>query len=227
MVCQYDFKIFKWLSGIPVICTVHTVCEHEGFIRNAIEKLVTINPTLYIAVSDSVAQSLITNRHINSHLIKVIKNGIETIELNPTLKKSNDYFTFGSVGRFVPVKNYDLLIKCFAVCIEKNSNCRLMLIGHGPEESKLKKLARKFNIEHKVIFITGQKAQPYYSQFDCFVQPSQFEGLSLALLEALHSHVPAIVTSPTKTHDIIRHRYNGYIIEPNNYEQLIEALRFF
>ncbi len=216
-------RILGRLLKIPVICAVHTVCEHEGKIRTFIERIIPVQPTHYIAVAPRIATSLTQWRKIDPASITIIKNGIDNPSVT-TFTKNDTFFTIGSVGRFVPVKNYDLLLKSFTQLRKNHTHCRLMLLGEGPEEQALRRLAQDLSIEQFVIFIVGQDAQSYYAQFDCFVQPSKFEGLSLALLEALQQGLPVVVAGGDKKHDVIAHGHNGLVIEPNNPEALIDAL---
>lgn len=218
--------VLRKLTKIPVISVVHALCEHEGRLRTAIERCLPFAPSRYVAVSDQIAQSLVRNRRVKPASITTIYNGIDTSELSlqDSINKQNSIFVFGSVGRFVKVKNYNLLLESFAQIAHQYKHIHLMLVGNGPEEQALRLQTQALNIAEKVTFITGQKAAPYYKQFDCFVQPSRYEGLSLALLEALYFELPVIVTSPTQHHEVITHGYNGLIISPNNKKALTQSL---
>jgi glycosyltransferase involved in cell wall biosynthesis len=70
----------------------------------------------------------------------------------------------------------------------------------------------------------GQAAYGYYPLMDCFVLPSLQEGLSIALLEAMASRLPCVVTSVDHTHPVIENRVNGMVIQPVNVGQLVDAL---
>lgn len=106
----------------------------------------------------------------------------------------------------------------------KYQNIRAVIVGVGPELAALQAQAQKLAITAKVKFIIEKPAYNYYKLFDCFAQPSEFEGLSLALLEALCLQIPCIVTGNSKQHEIITHAKHGLIIEPNNPQELYEAL---
>lgn len=215
-----------FFTKIPVISAVHALVEHEGALRTFIERCVPFSPTRYVAVGNQVAQSLIQRRRIRPSRITTIYNGIDTHALIAHDKrgvKKHGEFIFGSVGRLVPVKNYALLLESFADLAKQQSNVRLMLVGDGHQEQYLRLRAQALMIADKVTFITGQKALPYYAQFDCFVQPSRYEGISLALLEALFFELPVIVTSHDQ-HEVVAHKNNGLVIPPDDRGALTHAM---
>lgn len=222
-------SLMGFYSRIPVIHSAHTLSEHEGKLRTFLQKYFPFKATHYIAVSDAVKDSLLRNQAIHDSSITVIKNGID-ISLLPQDQSSQNksgHFVIGSVGRFVPVKNYDLLLKSFSLLAHRYNHIHLMLVGHGPEEKNLRTHAEHLGLSDRVTFIVGKKASDYYSSFDCFVQPSSYEGLSLALLEALYCQLPAIVTGIHTAHEVIINQYNGLVIPPDNEEALTEALELF
>lgn len=218
---------------IPIICALHTVWQHEGTLRNVLNYInlpLVRNP---VAVSQTVAESF-QRKKLCAGKIVVIPNGIDTSNL---LKKSQEEsitrkalsisetdFIIGSVGRFVPVKNYDLLLDCASLLINKYSGIKIMLVGLGPQYQKLKSQAESLKISDHVYFVIGQPAYRYYKLFDCFVQPSTYEGLSMALLEALCFKIPCVVTGKNSSHEIIKNNYNGLVIEPLNVDQLYQAI---
>lgn len=218
------------LLNVPIICTLHTVKSHEGIIRNTLNRLSLPYANHIIAVSNSVKQSF---RQLNN--IAVITNGIlrheildkakSTMVTRAELGINNGDYVIGSVGRFVKVKNYHILLDCAKILINNHSKIKILLVGTGPEEKALIAQAQKLGIQKHVIFVIGRPAYNYYSLFDCFVQPSAHEGLSIALLEALSCNLPCIVTGKNKKHEVIENNKSGLVIEPNNLQELACALK--
>lgn len=69
--------------------------------------------------------------------------------------------------------------------------------------------------------ITGNRfAWGFYPLFDCFVLPSQAEGLSIALLEAMSFGLPCITTAQKGGHPVIAHGVNGLLMRPDNAQDL-------
>lgn len=219
------------LLKIKVVSILHTNQEHEGIFRSSLNFLILRKANKVIAVSDGVAQSAIDKCGLTSKMISTINNGIDIKDLKNNnllsnisrdyLKVPPDSFIFGSVGRFVTVKNYNFLIEVAAKHIGKYPNSYLLLIGGGPEYNNLKLKAQALNITNKVIFILDQPAYKYYHLFDCFIQSSLHEGLSIALLEALSFNIPCIVTNKSYHHDVIKNNLSGIIC---NYDQLENSI---
>ncbi len=215
-------RLWGNLLSIPVYCALHTVAEHSGPFRNYIDTLFPFKARGYIAVSKEVKKSY--QKILPAKKIMVIENGIPVSRAQKVIKKSN-CFTIGAIGRFVPVKNYHILLDAFALVHKEFPETRLMVVGHGPLENKLREQAYTLGISDAVTFFINKPAQDFYSQFDCFVQPSQCEGFSLTAAEALQAGVPVIVTGKGRHHIFIQHEKHGLVIPPNCVQELYRALK--
>ena len=201
-------RIAAKIMGIACISSLHNHAELNGKVRHLFD-LVAPQPSRFIAVSSQVKQSFGYAR------TTIIRNGIAPYQgihkSRADIDLDEHHFIIGSVGRFHSDKQYDLLIRSFACVAKKYDQARLLLMGSGPQEQVLKKLAQELGVEDKITFIIGQLAQPYYALFDCFVLSSKNEGISLALLEAMSMGVPCIITHDTKKHAVITHEQTGII----------------
>lgn len=217
------------LLRIPCVSVVHAMTEHEGRTRTIIDRIVPCTPTTYVAVSQAVQQSLATHKRLHAAPCVIIKNGINAAALQKNsvavrIDKQSDTFLIGAVGRLITEKNYAVLLHSFAQLHKVHEHIELMIIGSGPEEIPLKKLAEQLQISHKINWLGNRLAHPYYQFFDCYVQPSKTEGLSIALLEALSCSLPVIVTGKQKSHEVIQDGLHGIVIEPNDIDALTAAL---
>ncbi len=221
-------RIAGYFLSIPVVCSLHTVAQHSGFIRNTVDYLIDnlspFGPQRYIAVSPLVKQSY--NSLLGDKKIVVIENGVSPFTLIAAHKKKNRY-TIGTIGRFVAVKNYHLLITLFARLHKEFPTTHLMLVGHGPLEQELRALVKNLAINDAVTFVINQPGRDYYSFFDCFIQPSAYEGYGLAAAEALHAGIPLIVTGYNRNHPFVVHHISGLVIEPHDSHALYQALKFY
>ncbi len=218
-------RIIGFFLRIPVYCALHTVSEHSGTLRNCIDRCIPVQPTGYIAVSEMVKKSYI--RILPAQKITVITNGIPLIRNQKIPIQNNPTYTIGSVGRFVPVKNYHILLDAFALLHKEYIHTRLILVGHGPLEHALREQVARLHLQHVVTFIINKPAQEYYKHFDCFAQPSTYEGFSIALLEALQTRLPVIATGHAGKHTFLENKKHGLIIEPESVNTLYLALKFY
>ena len=130
-------------------------------------------------------------------------------------------------ARLIPSKGIDILLKAVPDILDENPGIRLMIVGSGPEEIKLKRLAAELGIESKVIF-TGSVADihNYYSAFDIFVLPTLSEGLGITILEAMSFGLPVLASAAGGITEVITHERNGILIEPGDINELRTALQF-
>ena len=94
-----------------------------------------------------------------------------------------------TVSRLSPDKNISFLVKI--VPLLKDMNSVLMIVGSGKQMSILKKMAKKLNVEKRVLFV-GESLHPekYYNLADIFIMPSKQEGICNAIIESLSCGVP-------------------------------------
>lgn len=100
-----------------------------------------------------------------------------------------------AIGRMLPQKNYEMLLRVFRIVYDKFPEYRLRIFGQGPEDNKLKKLAAELNILQVVEFegfCTNLHEKIVGS--DIFVLTSDFEGMPNVLLETMAMGFPVIST---------------------------------
>ena len=216
-------RIVGKLLKIPVMSAYHNNVDQDGALRAWFDRATLKWAHQLVAVSDGVAQSLqLRDPWLQAPRLVVIPNGIDTSVLHANNQReavsraplglAEHDFVVGSVGRFVPVKRYDLLIDAFALAHQHNNALKLLLVGVGPLEQELRAHARKHGLEAVVTFVIGQPAYRYYRIFDCFAQTSDKEGISIALLEAMSFGVPCVVTTMEKGHAVIEHLQTGVLV---------------
>jgi glycosyltransferase involved in cell wall biosynthesis len=148
--------------------------------------------------------------------ITCIPNGIA-----PVVKQVNTQeFDLISVCRLVKWKNLDKLIIANA-----RNKTSLVIVGSGPEEENLKKLAIKTN--SNVIF-TGVLHEDFILKYlfrsKVFVLISSYEGLSFSLLQAMACELPSVVSSIQGNIDVVTHEQDGIIIDISQDDALISAI---
>ncbi len=233
--------IIAKILNVPIVCALHLSSNFEAtsknnFVRSQLDKITFLFSNKLIAVSDTVLNEIKENFEIKIDKIQVIKNGIDLDFVTNQCKDeklnkdkfdlTDENFVIGNIARFIPRKRHDLLIESFYLLSQKFPKMRLILIGSGDLQENLKIKCQNLNIQDKVLFINSNKAISFYEFFDCFVLPSDQEGLSIALLEAMSFELPSIVTGKQKCHEVIVHGYNGYIFEPDNKYELADTIEY-
>jgi glycosyltransferase involved in cell wall biosynthesis len=156
-----------------------------------------------------------------------IYNGIEFNEIekiDDVFQKYNiskNKFLITSVGRLCDVKRFDLLIKSI-----KDLDVFCILVGDGENKDNLINLAKKENIEEKILFtgsIDNQEVRKILQKVDLSIITSDREGFSYFFAESLVYNTPIISTDVADIKDIIG---NNYIVSFNDYNKFNEKINY-
>lgn len=131
-----------------------------------------------------------------------------------------------SVGRLVPQKGFDLLIRAFAICAHRFPQWELVIVGEGPARDELQALVAAFGIADRA-FLPGQAGNigAWYERAHAYVLSSRFEGMPNVLLEAMSHGLPVVsFDCETGPDEIVRHGVDGLLVPPQDTMALAEAM---
>ncbi len=121
-----------------------------------------------------------------------------------------------SVGRLHPQKGFDIAVKAASIMKASGLNFVWYLIGEGEERLRLEREIADKGLQNNFILLgVKENPYPYIKGATIVVQPSRYEGKSIALDEAKILHRPIIATNFTTAKDQIDHLKNGIITEMN------------
>lgn len=148
---------------------------------------------------------------------------------NEELEKT-DHFNVISVGRFVPLKGFDLTIHAFAqflaqISDEQKTKCKLTLVGKGPQQEQLEKLVEQLNISKNVEFIAWMDRKALMELLktaSVFLFPSH-EGAGMVVAEALSFGLPVVCLQNEGPGEFIDPSC-GFTIPESNYENTTNEL---
>lgn len=189
-----------------------------------------------IAVSQAVRDS-IPSRYLPRApaTTEVLRHGIEPdaarngkaarAEARQSLGLPADTFVIGTVGNFTPKKDQRTLITAVAGLRRTHPKAVLVLVGTGPLEDELRELARR-ELGDAVLF-TGSRSDvlELLPALDVFALSSLHEGLSIALVEALSSGVPAVCTAVGGVPEVLTHDREGLLVPAARPAAMEKALR--
>jgi glycosyltransferase involved in cell wall biosynthesis len=173
-------RIMGTLLRIPVICVIHLGVDLDGRVRNMLDAVTFRLATKVIAVSQGVEQSLHAKKNwVPATRLTTIANGIDAAAIIERASRQHcsrkeigikdDAVAIGAVGRFVPRKNFGLLIEAFVSVYAQHKQAHLMLVGLGEQEAELRTKVTELGLSGAVTFVVGKSAYGYYPLFDCFV----------------------------------------------------------
>jgi glycosyltransferase involved in cell wall biosynthesis len=231
--CGYAAMRLSERLQIPFVVTVHGLDAYStrqvtGFPGHRCEdasRSVFESAARVICVSDRVRGEVL-RRAKKAVGAEVVYNGVDTriFAPEPGQEKSDVIL---SVGNLQPGKGHELLLRGFAPVASKFPQLRCHILGDGPQRSRLQQAARQLGIADKVRFLGKRnRLQVAEAMKQCllFALPSSYEALGCVYLEAMACGKAAVACSGQGIDEIIRHGENGWLIRPNDLEEMTHSL---
>lgn len=136
---------------------------------------------------------------------------------------SDEQTTILYLGGLQEGKGLDTLVESYKRLDPENA--QLVLAGTGPEREYLEALAGSRSDVHFPGYVDGSEKTGYYAHSDLFVLPSRFDAWGLVVNEAMHFGLPVITTTDAGSECIINDGENGFVIAPDDPDQLEDRLR--
>ena len=178
-------------------------------------------------------KKIVSGWGVSEEKIEIIHNGfdISVIDLSKEearLKVGISGNIILSVARLVPWKGMRMLIKIMPEILKDDPFARLVIIGEGPEEEKLKAMIKTLRLERSTVILPRKNREElatYFAAADMFVLNTFYEGFSHLLIEALALGTPVITTEAGGNPEIIEQGQNGLAVPFNDEAGLIEAIK--
>jgi len=194
---------------------------------------------VFIPLSKHLQDYLLNKVKIPGRKIQRICNGVDTQKFYPEkqhqliqncpLDFSNKNIYIGTVGRMHGVKDQITLVKAFNLLIQQNPELKgqiyLILVGEGP----LKQVAAQLLEESQLldyVWLAGERNDiaDIMRNLDIFVLPSQAEGISNTILEAMATGLPIVATDVGGTPELVNHNETGFLVPASSPKKMAEAL---
>lgn len=224
-----------WLAGVPVrIATHHGVIENFPRWRERIHTWQVNHgiAQLLVAVSSRIKQQAILEG-VNDDRITVIKNGIAPLSFEGVNKsglrkeaglKDDDLFAV-SVGRLVYQKAHSILIQAMPSILKEYPNLKLGICGDGVLRSELEAQILRLELSDSVRLLgIRDNVSSFLAVADVFVLPSRWEGLPIALLEAMSAGLPVVATKVEGVDEVVKDGEHGLLVSVDDAEELANAI---
>ncbi|AJH21581.1 MULTISPECIES: glycosyltransferase [Bacillus] len=225
---KYDVAI-GYLEKNPVYFCIDKVNANKkiGFIHTDYDKL-GMDPSIdmgyfrsldhIVTVSEECANVLKQRFSIYNDKIGVIHNIVSPSTINKMSQEKVDLERKGvklvSVGRLSHEKGFDLAIEACKNLVGDGYEIKWYIIGEGEGRGKLEKMIEENQLQdHFLLLGLKENPYPYIREADIYVQPSRFEGKSIAIDEAKILHKPIVLTNFSTAKDQIKNEENGLIID--------------
>jgi glycosyltransferase involved in cell wall biosynthesis len=222
------------LAGVPLIYTEHNVQERYHFMTRLLNKWTFHWQQRVIAVSSDVARSIKVN--IASNIpVSVVVNGIDTNKFyrNEALRDAKrqplgfdeDAIVVGTIAVFRQQKRLDIWLEALAMAQAQIPKLRGVIVGDGPLKEQLQEQVKRLGLDDIVAFTGIQADTPaWFSAFEIFMMSSDFEGLPLALLEAMACECAVVATQVGGIPEVVTDGEHGLLSPAGNIERLANNL---
>jgi len=216
-------RIVGRLTGVPVVYTEHNLWERYHRLTYHLNKITYSSQEKVIAVSSEVAGSIHKHHKNKKPAVQVVLNGINTEKFSKAYKTDIDIR-----GRFgIPPEAILIGITCvfraqkrlttwleIANRIHQNFPAvHFIIIGDGILKAEIHSRAAELKTSEYVHFAGLQtEIRPYLLAMDIFMMSSEFEGLPIALLEAMSMEVMPACTNAGGISELVRDDVNGVLV---------------
>jgi glycosyltransferase involved in cell wall biosynthesis len=225
-------------NGIPFMVysgeTGFTAEAYNDVIRRIVRRKISRNTTGYIVYGEK-AKEYIQNSFKVYRNIHLVINTVDTDEFRIRLINSElfekDKFIILFVGDLLKIKGIDLFLNSVAALDDEiKRNIEIWIAGDGEMLDELVNTAITLGIKNIKFFgkINHSQIAYYYKNCDLFVLSSIHERFGLVLVEAAIAGKPLIASKYCGgAYDLIEEGKNGYIVDPNDFKDFSEKIKFF
>lgn len=209
-------------TGTPYLITRHMpFAPGRGFATRAAYQ----NAAAVICISQSVRRAFPPDSPLN---FSIIPNMTTPMRADPATvaelrAQFRGRFVAGHIGALSREKGQEFLIQAARILRESCPRLRFLLIGDGPDEIRLREMARGLSTVEFAGF--RDNIADYLALLDVFVFPSRFEGLGSALLDAMAAGLPIVAGAVAGVRDVIRDGETGLLAADADAQGLAAAIK--
>ncbi len=170
-----------------------------------------------IAISHGLARYLVETQRFPAGTFTVVHYGIEPGPVPPGPPAAT---SLAAVGRLIPIKGFEVLLRAFALARDKVPSLTLELAGAGPLEAELRRAAPKGVTFLGRVTPVGE----VYERAAVVVVPSRGEGFGMVALEAAERGRAAIVSDVGGLPEIVADAETGIVVPPEDADALARAI---
>jgi L-malate glycosyltransferase len=219
-----------------VVYTEHNLWERYHWLTGAANRFTFGYNDAVIAVSDEVENSIRSRYRVNGKpKLCTIPNGVDVDQLaldardsqgvKPEFGIPQDNRLVVHVANFTPKKRHEDLIRAARMVVDRDPQTSFLLVGQGPLEADIRAQARAQNLQDNVVFAGFRTDAPrIIAAADVFVLPSLYEGLPIAMLEAMALGRPVVASRVGGVPQVISDGIDGFLVDPLEPGQLAEKV---
>ena len=216
----YIFLPAFWNTKTKCVACEHTNLKNKFHTSSITSKFKRLYAVLrcdkIVTLTQADKDNYIKRYNLSEQKVVNIYNWIEPDLLDYFKEQDGQAKKIISVGRFDPVKGYEMLVKVAKVILDKYVDWEWHIYGSGNNEyrAKIQQMINSYHLENRLVLKESVKSiYEKYSEYSFLVLTSYYEGLPMVLLEAKACGLPVVsFASPTGPDEIIVDGINGYLV---------------
>lgn len=221
-------KVFS-PKNVKIVHTFHGIHLDYKILINKIyifiERFLSYFTDAFICVSDGERDKVNNVKLVQNSKLNVIVNGVEIPKSH--VVNDNSVFNIVSVTRFDNQKNSRKSIEVMETLIKKQGyeESTLTFIGQGPQMRELQEYVNMKKLAGNVIFFgPTQNVIEEMQKYNMYLSSAKWEGMPLAVLEAMSVGLPAVLSNVVGNRDIIEHGKDGYLYELDDTDKVVDLM---
>lgn len=230
--------VAAWLARVPrVLCTIHIAPQaRERLVVRLDRAVMSLLIDRYIAVSNASRGRLVDFLGLAEDRVSVVPNAVDLArfdrdtvsaraELRARYGLDERAFVIGAVARLRPQKGVTHLVQAMATVAARFPDARALIVGDGELRADLEAQASALGIADRFRFVGHQTdVVAHLAAMDLFVLPSLYEGMPLAVLEAMAAGLPVVATAVDGTPEAVIDGETGYLVPAGDTPALAAAI---
>jgi glycosyltransferase involved in cell wall biosynthesis len=230
-----DTALVARAARVPVLVhTDHSKRYPEKRRYMLAERMLSHLTDAFCVVSKHTRRELSLFEGIPESRIQVVYNGYDLpspprvedrAEIRASLGIGDGAVLLGSVARLEWQKGHDLLVDAMPHVLSRVPSARAVIVGGGSKEEELRKRIRGLDLDGKVHLVGPRRdALRFLAAIDLFVMTSNFEGMPIALLEAMAMSLPILSTSVGGVPEVVEDGVTGELVDGRDPLRYAEAV---
>jgi glycosyltransferase involved in cell wall biosynthesis len=219
-------RLVGWACRVPVRISSERIMAWESAGRRRLNRWTVPLATHVVAVSERVAAYARQEFRVPAGRLTTIPNGVDLAHFRPAGRPARlRGVVIGCTARLHAKNDHVSLLQAFARLAPQWPDVRLLLVGRGPEEERLRMLTDQLGLSARVHF-AGEQADvaPCLGEMDLYVQSSVAEGMSNSILEAMAVGLPVVATAVGGTPDVVADGETGVLVPGRDPAALADAV---
>jgi glycosyltransferase involved in cell wall biosynthesis len=219
--CKFETLIGVLSPGVRTVLVEQLPLEPDGPWIRFVKRTLVRGVDAHVAVGVRAAREVERQIGLAEGSIRTIESAVPAFEIESRVNGRRRP-RIGTTARLDVQKGLDSLLRA----LPDVPGVDVDIVGDGPERERLMELARTAGVADRVHFAGwDDNARGWLERWDAFVLPSRYEGLPLAILDAMFAELPIVATDVGSIGEAVAHGETGLLVAPDDPPALAAALR--